>query len=153
MTNALKIKLFRILWSIGSGILLISGVMHVYGIFFSEDLSPNQPSLIDGMKNTSIQMDPTGTIWNLWIGFHAMFGICLIFMALSILYLLFRYHELFSRQRFLLVLTILTIASFVWIGYRYLIQDFLIGMSIPFLLFITGFFLTSRWKINKPLTD
>jgi len=98
-------------------------------------------------------MDPTGTIWNLWIGFHAMFGICLIFMALSILYLLFRYHELFSRQRFLQVLTILTIASFVWIGYRYLIQDFLIGMSIPFLLFITGFFLTSRWKINKPLTD
>ena len=144
----LKHKLFRIFWVIGASILLISGVLHFYSIFYNEDLYPNSTSLVEVMQGISIQMDESGTMWNLWIGFHAMFGLCLIFIGLTIMYLATKYHEIFSRQRFLLFLTILMIASFVVIGHFYLIQDFVIGMTIPLLLFTAGFLLTSKNRIT-----
>ncbi len=142
MKTTLKHKLFRISWCIGAALLLISGVLHFYSIFNNQDLYPNDDSLLEVMKTTSIQMDESGTMWNLWIGFHAMFGLCLIFIGLSLMYLSIKHYDFFSKQRFLLVLTILMIASFVIIGHLYLIQDFVIGTVIPLLLFTVGFVLT-----------
>ncbi|WP_144281962.1 LIC_13387 family protein [Chryseobacterium echinoideorum] len=144
MKTSLKHKLFRIFWSIGAVLLLISGVLHFYSIFYNQDLYPSDASLVEVLKTTSIQMDESGTMWNLWIGFHAMFGLCLIFIGLSIIYFAIKHHELFSRQRFLLVITILMIAAFVVIGHFYLISDFVFGMAIALILFTAGFLLTFK---------
>lgn len=124
---------------IASGILLISGVMHVYGIFFSNDLDPDNTALMELMKSSSILMDETGTMWNLWIGFHAMFGVCLIFMGSSILFLCIRHFSFLCKQHFIMLLIIFTNGFFVWIGYAYLIMAFVVSMAVPLLLYSIGY--------------
>lgn len=129
----------RVSWIIASAILLICGIAHVQGIFFTNDLNPEDATLTELMKTTSIQMDKTGTIWNLWIGFHAMFGVCLVFIGAIILYLSAKHFTFLCKQHFILLLTILSVGFFVWIGYQYLIMAFVISMAVPLLLYIIGY--------------
>jgi hypothetical protein len=132
----------RISWIVASAILFISGVMHVQGIFFTNDLDPDNAALIELMKSTSIQMDKTGTMWNLWIGFHAMFGVCLIFIGSTVAYLSAKHFSTLCKQHFLLLLTIFTVGFFVWVGYAYLIMAFVVSMAVPLVLYIIGYALT-----------
>jgi hypothetical protein len=134
-------KMARINWIVGSAILFICGVLHVQGIFYTEDLHPEDPALIGQLKASAIQMDKDGIIWELWIGFHALFGASLIFIGAIILFLSIRHFSFLFRQYFILTLTIVTTSFFVWIGYKYLITAFVISMSVPLILFITGYIL------------
>jgi len=52
------------------------------------------------MKSTSIQMDKTGTMWNLWIGFHAKFGVGLAFIGSIILFLAVKQFSFLREQHF-----------------------------------------------------
>jgi hypothetical protein len=132
-------NVIRISWIVASAILSISGVMHVQGIFFTNDLDPDNAALIELMKSSSIQMDKTGMMWNLWIGFHAMFGVGLIFIGTVVLYLSAKHFSILCKQHFLLLLTIFTVGFFVWVGYVYLITAFVISMAVPLLLYSIGY--------------
>lgn len=132
-------SIVKIGWIIASAILIISGVMHVHGIFLSNDLDPDDALLLELMKSSSILMDKTGTMWNLWIGFHAMFGVCLIFIGSMVLYLSTKYFLTLCKQHFILLLTIFTVGFFVWVGYKYLITAFVVSMGVPLLLYIIGY--------------
>ena len=134
----------RINWTVGSAILFICGILHVQGIFYTEDLYPEDTALIGQLKASAIQMDKAGIIWELWIGFHALYGASLIFMGAIILFLSISRFSFLCRQHFILMLTIVTIGFFVWIGYKYLIAAFVISMSVPLILFTTGYILLIR---------
>lgn len=86
-------------------------------------------------------MDESGNLWKLWIGFNAMFSAGLIFIGSINLYLSARHFQFFSGRPFIGLLSIATNAFFVWVGYQYMISAFVLSMSIPLLLFVTGFIL------------
>lgn len=129
----------KISWVIASIVILISGVLHLYGIFFSEDLYPADSNLIRLMKSSTIQMDKSGNFWKLWIGFNAMFSVGLIFMGSTILNLSMKHFAFLCKRHFIVLLTIVSIGFFVWVGHAYMIKDFVIAMLIPFVLFIVGY--------------
>src|SRR3990170_6633779 len=129
----------RISIILGSAILLFFGLLHLHSTFFSTDLHPADPDLIMKLKSSSIEMDVSGNLWKLWIGFNAMFSVGLIFIGCINLYLSVRKFQLLPGLYFILLLTIVSNAFFVWVGDQYMIKDFTISMAIPLLLFITGF--------------
>ncbi len=120
-------------------LLLICGIMHVQGIFYGEDLQPQHPDLTALMKSTSVKMDPTGMVWDLWVGFHAMYGICLVFMGAVLLILSIRHHSLLRTQHFMPLLFLSTVGFFLWIGTRYLITPFVISMAVILALLLAGY--------------
>ncbi|WP_343306591.1 hypothetical protein AAHN97_05695 [Chitinophaga niabensis] len=138
----------RISIILASAILLFFGLLHLQGTFFSTDLHPENIDLVEKLKSSSIQMTKAGNIWKLWIGFNAMFSVGLIFIGSINLYLSAKHFQLLISQRFILLLTILSNAFFVWVGYQYMITGFIISMSIPLLLFVTGFTLI-QFKQSK----
>jgi hypothetical protein len=131
----------RISIILGSAILLFFGILHLHGTFFSTDLHPEDLDLIKKLKSSSIEMDESGNLWKLWIGFNAMFSVGLIFIGCINLYLAAKKIQILAGQHFILLLTIVCNAFFLWIGYQYMINDFAISMAIPLLLFVTGFIL------------
>ena len=128
----------RISIMLGSVTLFVFGVAHLHGTFFSTDLYPADPDLIMKLKSSSIEMDVSGNLWKLWIGFNAMFSVGLIFIGCINLYLFARKFQLLTGLHFILLLTIISNVFFVWVGYQYMITRFTISMAIPLLLFITG---------------
>lgn len=129
----------KVSWIIASAIILVSGVMHLYGIFFSEDLFPENKELITLMMSSNIQMDKTGNLWKLWIGFNAMFSAGLIFIGAVFLALSIKHFAFLRERHFLVLLNIVTLGFFVWIGHTYVINDFVIAMVVPLVLFIGGY--------------
>lgn len=125
---------------IAAGILLIiCGIMHVQGIFYGEDLDPQNPNLIALMKATSIKMDPEGIVWDLWIGFHAMYGACLVFMGLVLAFLSIRNFTLHSTPHFIPLVFLGTVGFFLWIGIKFLITPFVLSMAIIMILLLIGY--------------
>jgi hypothetical protein len=129
----------RISIILGSATLLFFGLLHLHGTFFTTDLHPADLDLIVKLKSSSIQMDESGKLWKLWIGFNAMFSVGLIFIGSINLYLSAKKFQFLTGLHFILLLTIIANAFFVWVGYQYMIADFAISMVIPLCLFVTGF--------------
>ena len=129
----------KVTWIIASLLILINGILHLYGIFFSQDLYPEDNSLITLLKSSNIQMDKSGNFWKLWIGFNAMFSVGLIFMGSIILSLSIKHFPFLCKRHFILLLNILSIGFFVWVGHTYMIVDFVIAMMVPLVLFMIGY--------------
>lgn len=124
-----------------SAILIFFGVLHLHGTFFSTDLHPADLDVTLKLKSSHIQMDETGNLWRLWLGFNAMFSVGLIFIGGMNLYLSAKHFEFLTSHYFLLLLTIASNSFFVWVGYEYMISDFVISMAIPLLIFSMAFVL------------
>ena len=124
---------------VASATLLFFGLLHLHGTFFSTDLHPEDIDLVIKLKSSNIQMDASGNLWKLWIGFNAMFSAGLIFMGSINLYLSAKKFQHLTDLPFILLLTIASNAFFVWVGYQYIITDFVISMTVPLVLFVTGF--------------
>jgi hypothetical protein len=124
---------------LSSLIILMNGVLYLYGIFFSQDLYPEDSSLITMLKSSNIQMDKSGNLWKLWIGFNAMFSVGLVFMGSIILNLSTKHFEFLRQRHFILLLNILSIGFFVWVGVTYMINDFVIAMLVPLALSLLGY--------------
>ncbi|MEJ7646136.1 MAG: hypothetical protein WKF87_16190 [Chryseolinea sp.] len=139
----------RICIMVASAIVLFFGLLHLYGTFFTTDLYPNDSDLILKLKSSHIQMDESGNLWKLWIGFNAMFSVGLAFIGAINLYLAARHFSFWSEQPFIFFLTIASNAFLVWIGYEYIIMDFVISMAIPLCLFVVGFTLHHSAKAKE----
>lgn len=126
-------------------LLIICGIMHVQGTFYSDDLHPQNPKLIALMKDTSVKMDATGIVWDLWIGFHAMYGMCLVFMGSVLVFLSISNFALLSAQHFIPLLSLATVVFFLWIGATFLINPFVISMAIIATLLLLGY-LMGHWQ-------
>ena len=140
----------RICIILASATLLFFGLLHLYGTFFSTDLHPADVDLIIKLKSSHIQMDETGNLWKLWIGFNAMFSAGLIFIGSVNLYLSAKHFHFLTDQRFILLLTIASNAFLVWVGHRFIITDFVLSMVIPLLLFVIAFTLIQFKLFNHP---
>lgn len=132
-------KTGRICIMLASVTLMFFGLVHLHGTFFSTDLYPKDLELIIKLKSSHIQMDESGNLWKLWIGFNAMFSAGLIFIGSINLYLSAKKVQILAGVHFISLLTIFANAFFVWIGIEYMIEDFVISMAIPLLLFVAGF--------------
>jgi len=142
-------KASKICWNIASSLILINGILHLHGIFFSEDLNPANPELIPLLNATGIQMDNSANFWKLWIGFNALFSVGLIFFGLIILYLSVKHFSSLSKMHFVVLLTIVSNAYIVWLGYQYLIAAFVVSLSVPLVLFSFGYFLLLAGVFRK----
>ncbi|MCF2501984.1 hypothetical protein L0663_01220 [Dyadobacter sp. CY107] len=133
---------------LASVILLFFGILHLHGTFFSTDLYPRDLDLIEKLKISTIQMDESGIIWKLWIGFNAMFSVGLIFIGSVNLYLSTKHFEFIRAKSAILTLTICSNIFFVWTGNRYMISDFSISMAIPLIFFAIGYAIIRLKRLN-----
>ncbi|GGG79362.1 hypothetical protein GCM10007415_09450 [Parapedobacter pyrenivorans] len=151
LTNREKMRksnFSKLCWFLSSGILISSGILHIHGIFFSSDLHPAPERIAEQLKTTSIQMDQTGNFWNLWIGFNAMFGAGLVFMGSLLLYLTRFHFNFLSKKHYISILYVCTLSFFVWIGQKYMIDDFTLVMIALLALYAIGFVLPVVTKIK-----
>lgn len=121
--------------------MLIGGILHLHGTFYSDDLHPANMDLLNSLQTSSIKMDKTGNLWQLWIGFNAMFSVGLLFIGAINLFLTIKYFAFQKHQHFISLLTLLSTGYFAWIGFNYIIQAFFYHMLVCFCLYMIGYLL------------
>ena len=112
----------KILWEIGSTISFIIGIMHLRGTLFTTLLHPTNKKLIEVMKDSPMEVDPTSLTWNGWIGFNAAFSVCLIFMGFVNFYLAYMHFEIVKGLSVIFVASIVSVGLLIWIAHKYLIK-------------------------------
>lgn len=112
----------KILWEIGSAVLMLIGVIHLMGTLFTEFLHPRSKPVMEAMKHTAIKVDDKLSIWKAWIGFNAIFSICLFLMGFINFYLAYAYFELLKGISIVAVTEIAGLLLLILLSHRYAIR-------------------------------
>ena len=71
----------KLFWEIGASLQMLIGIAHFWGTNYSQLLHPKDKSLIEQMKNTSLNVDSKASQWNAWIFFNLTFSIYLFIVG------------------------------------------------------------------------
>lgn len=137
-----KIMAAQYLWQAGSIIITVMGSLHLYYTFFTDKFSSRNEKTVEAMKTSSPILTKDMSIWNAWIGFNATHSAGAIFMGATNFYLAQRYFTLLQSDPFFCWFTLLTMGFFVWLAQKYWFKTVLIGVSVAWACFMSGYVLT-----------
>jgi hypothetical protein len=131
----------QILWVIGSLIFLLLGALHLFYTFFTNKFSSRNEEMISEMKKSFPNLSRETTMWKAWVGFNASHSAGAIFIG-SINLILAAQHFVFLRQSFpLMLLTLLTVTFYLFLGKKYWFRIPFIGILISTICFALSFLL------------
>jgi hypothetical protein len=134
--------LSKYLWLIGSSIFAIFGTIHLLYTFFTNKFSSKNARLIEEMKSSHPILTNETTVWKAWIGFNASHSSGVIFIGLINIYLALRYFEVLRTDTSFFIFNILTVAFYLWLGYRYWFRIPFTGILVTLACFILSFILS-----------
>ena len=111
--------LAKYLWILGSLIFLSLGSIHLWYTFFTNKFNPRNKSVITDMKNTSPILTKDTTMWNAWIGFNASHSAGVIYFGLINMLLAAQYFPILQNSLLIILLTIVTVLFYCWLGKKY----------------------------------
>jgi hypothetical protein len=82
------------------------------------------------------------TVWKAWIGFNASHSSGVIFIGAINLYMALRYFEILRGDTLFFVFNILTVAFYLWLGYKYWFRIPFTGILLTLACFILSFVLS-----------
>lgn len=130
------------LWETGSIIILVMGILHMYGTLFSNGLYPRDNKLADDMRRSPPKLTDKLNMLDSWIGFNATHSAGAVFVGSVNFYLAWNYSDLLHNDIGLQLLTIFTIAFYVWVAKRFWFHVVLILLSLTLFCFLASFILT-----------
>lgn len=125
----------QILWIAGSLIFLSLGALHMWLTFFTDRLSPKNPEVGEGMKNTHPKLTRQTTLWNAWTGFNASHSVGAIFLGIANIILAAQYFPILENAYLLILLTLCTAAFYLYLAKKYWFRIPLNGIAIANLLY------------------
>jgi len=128
----------KVLWLLGSIILLGLGTLHLYYTFFSNKFMARNREVVMEMKNTSPVLTNETSMWKAWIGFNASHSAGAMFIGLINIVLAVQYFSLLQHSTLIPILDITTVLFYCWLAKKY-------WFRIPFtgILVSTGCFVVA----------
>lgn len=116
----------KYLWEIGSLILTILGLIHLYFTFFTNQFSSENETVIAAMKTSFMRLTKQTTIWKAWIGFNGSHSLGVVFIGIINFYITVKYFQVFNSDSFYFFFNIFIIGFYAWLAKRY-------WFTIPFM--------------------
>ena len=118
-----------------AAVILLLGLIHLLYTFHGTRLHPRDPTLVARLKEVSPNITRQTTMWKAWIGFNASHSYGAILFGLAYGYLALAHGAFLFQSNFLLVLGLLLLAGYVFLGKRY-------WFSVPYraILFATALY-------------
>jgi hypothetical protein len=129
----------KYLWVLGSTLIAVLGITHLYYTFFTNAFSSRNERMIEAMKFSSPILSQKITMWKAWVGFNGSHSSGAIFIGISNLYLVLRYFRIVQTDHFFFVFNILTVGFYVWLAEKYWLNIPLLGLSIALGCFIISY--------------
>ena len=117
--------LATILIAASAAIILFLGCIHLCYTFHGRKLHPRDPELRARLESVSPVITRETTMWKAWIGFNASHSYGAILFGAVYGYLALVHSAFLFQSRFLLLLGLLLLAGYVFLGKRY-------WFSVPF---------------------
>ena len=133
--------LVSILLVIGSLIIGFLGLMHLIYTFGSNKFEPRDDALGARLREVSPVLTSQTTMWKAWIGFNASHSLGAMLFAAIYAYLALFEIEFLLSSTFLIVVSLLTLGSFLFLARIYWFSSPFIGIAISTLLFVAGYLL------------
>jgi len=131
------------LLTIGAGIFLILGSIHLIYTFRSNHFAARDPVVTNAMKKTSPVLTRETTIWKAWVGFNASHSLGAIFFALIYIPLALFHLELLESSNWFAWLPVAVGISYLALAKNYWFRIPLIGIMVATICFIVAAVLLS----------
>ena len=120
----------------GGLIFLILGSIHLVYTFFSNKFLPRNPETMELMKTSFPVLTKETTMWKTWIGFNASHSSGVMFIGAINIILAAKNFEVFQQNYLLLLLDVVTVLFYLFLGRRYWFRIPMIGILITTVCFI-----------------
>lgn len=130
--------LAKTLWILGSSVILMLGLVHLFYTLFTQKLDPKKGELITAMKSSYPRLTNQTTMWKAWVGFNCSHSTGAIFFGLINIYLAIGYFQQIESDKLLLLIVLLMAASYYWLAWRYWFKIPLIGISITLFCYVAA---------------
>jgi hypothetical protein len=126
-----------------AAIILLLGLIHLLYTFHGTKLHPRDPVLVARLMEVSPIISRETTMWRAWIGFNASHSYGAILFGLSYGYLALVHSAFLFRCTFLLLLGLLLLGGYVFLGKRYWFSVPFRGIVLATILYVSALLL--RW--------
>jgi hypothetical protein len=117
-------------------IILALGVIHLSYTFHGSKLLPRDRELKSRMENISPEITRQTTMWKAWIGFNASHAFGAILFGAVYGYLALVHRAILFQSQFLLMLGLLLLGGYVFLGKRYWFSVPLRGIMLAAALYV-----------------
>lgn len=131
----------KYLWQLGSIIITLLGLTHLYYTFFTNKFSSKNENMVAEMKSSYPILTKKTTMWKAWIGFNASHSSGAIFIGIINFYLTAKYFSILRSDHLFFVINILTIGYYIWLAKKYWFKIPLIGLSVSLVCFVLSYVL------------
>ena len=128
----------------GAAIILLLGLIHLLYTFHGPKLHPRDPALQAQLEAVSPVITRETTMWKAWIGFNASHSYGAILFGGVYGYLALAHAAFLFQSRFLLLLGLLLLAGYVFLGWRYWFSVPFRGIVLAAVLYCAG--LALGWR-------
>jgi len=126
-----------------AAIILLLGLIHLLYTFRGRRLHPRDAQLEQRLREVSPIITHETTMWNAWVGFNASHSFGAILFGLIYGYLSFAHDAFLFRAPFLLLVGLLLLAGYVFLGKRYWFSVPYRGIVLATVLYVVA--LIIRW--------
>jgi len=126
-----------------AAIILLLGLIHLLYTFRGKKLHPRDAQLEQRLREVSPIITRETTMWNAWVGFNASHSFGTILFGLIYGYLSFAHDAFLFRAPFLLLVGLLLLAGYVFLGKRYWFSVPYRGIVLATVLYVAA--LIIRW--------
>jgi hypothetical protein len=126
-----------------AAIILLLGLIHLLYTFRGKKLHPRDAQLEQRLREVSPIITRETTMWNAWVGFNASHSFGAILFGLIYGYLSFAHDAFLFRAPFLLVVGLLLLIGYVFLGKRYWFSVPYRGIVLATVLYVGA--LIIRW--------
>jgi hypothetical protein len=121
-----------------AAIILALGLIHLLYTFRGQKLHPRDPELRARLEAVSPVITRETTMWKAWIGFNASHSYGAILFGAVYGYLALVHSAFLFQSRFLLLLGLLLLAGYVFLGKRYWFSAPFRGIVLASALYSVG---------------
>jgi len=126
-----------------AAIILLLGLIHLLYTFQGQKLHPRDAQLEEKMRQVSPVLTRETTMWKAWVGFNASHSFGAILFGLIYGYLAIAHDQFLFRAPFLLLVGLLLLIGYVFLGRRYWFSVPYHGILLACVLYVVA--LIIRW--------
>ncbi|MEI6737824.1 MAG: hypothetical protein WCL29_05025 [Pseudomonadota bacterium] len=121
-----------------ASIILFLGLVHLLYTFLGIKLYPTDMALTVRMKEVAPNISQQTTMWRAWIGFNASHAIGAILFGAIYIYLAAQHATVLFQSGFLLLLGLITLLTYFFLGLRYWFSIPFRGITVSTALYVSA---------------
>lgn len=122
----------------GAGVIGLLGLVHMVYTYRGTRMWPRDPALVQQMQAVPPRISASTTMWRAWIGFNASHSLGALLFGAVYGYLALAAPQLLFASPFLVAVGAATLATYLWLGWRYWFHVPFTAIAIACALYAAG---------------